>query len=63
MKLGFKRTISWYKYRPEITIQPKKKKKKKKKDCLIDPIFRNICSLFALSLWCVLHVISRNQRF
>ena len=31
MKLGFKRTISWYKYRPEITIQPKKKKKKKKK--------------------------------
>ena len=28
MKLGFKRTISWYKYRPEITIQPKSERKK-----------------------------------
>ena len=43
-KLGFKRTISWNKYRSEITAQPKNNNL----DYLIDPIFRNINRLFVL---------------
>ena len=40
-----KRTISWNKYRSEITTQPKNNNL----DYLIDPIFRNIHRLFVLS--------------
>ena len=39
MKEGFKRTVSWNKYRSEITTQPKNN----------NPAFRNINRLFALS--------------
>ena len=46
MKQGFKRTISWNKYRSEITTQPKSNNL----DYLIDPTFRNINRLFFLSL-------------
>ena len=45
IKQGFKRTISWNKYRSEITIQPKNNNL----DYLIDPAFRNINRLFVLS--------------
>ena len=45
IKLGFKRTISWNKYRSEITTQSKNNIL----DYLIDPAFRNINRLFALS--------------
>ena len=45
MKQGFKRTISWNKYRSEITTQPKNNNL----DYLIDPTFRNINRLFVLS--------------
>ena len=45
IKKGFKRTISWNKYRFEITTQPKNNNL----DYLIDPTFRNINKLFALS--------------
>ena len=44
IKQGFKRTITWNKYRSKITTQPKKNKW----DYLIDPIFRNINRLFVL---------------
>ena len=44
MKQGFKRTISWNKYRSEITTQPKNNNL----DYLIDPPFRNINRLFEL---------------
>ena len=44
IKQGFKRTISWNKYRSEITTQPKNNL-----DYLIDPAFRNINRLFVLS--------------
>ena len=44
IKQGFKRTISWNKYRSEITTQPKKKLY-----YLIDPTFKNINRLFVLS--------------
>ena len=47
IKQGFKRTISWNKYRPEITTQPKNNYLI---DYLIDPTFRNINRLFVLSL-------------
>ena len=46
IKQGFKRTISWNKYRSEITTQPKSNNL----DYLIDPTFRNINRLFALLL-------------
>ena len=46
MKQGFKRTISWNKYRSEITTQPKSNNL----DYLIDPTFRNINRLYVLSL-------------
>ena len=45
IKQEFKRTISWNKYRSEITTQPKNNNL----DYLIDPTFRNINRLFALS--------------
>ena len=45
MKQGFKRTISWNKYRAETTTQPKNNNL----DYLIDPTFRNINRLFVLS--------------
>ena len=45
IKQGFKRTISWIKYRSEITTQTKNNNL----DYLIDPPFRNINRLFVLS--------------
>ena len=45
IKQGFKRTISWDKYRSEITNQPKNNNL----DYLIDKTFRNINRLFVLS--------------
>ena len=45
IKQGFERTISWNKYRSEITRQPKNNNL----DYLIDPIFRNNNRLFVLS--------------
>ena len=45
IKKGFKRTISWNRYRSEITTQPKNNKS----NYLIDSAFRNINRLFALS--------------
>ena len=44
IKQGFKRTISWNKYRSEITTQSKNNNSR----YLIDPTFRNINRLFAL---------------
>ena len=45
IKQGFKRTISWNKYTSKITTQTKNNNL----DYLIDPTFRNISRLFALS--------------
>ena len=45
IKQGFKRTISWNKYKYEITTQPKSNIL----DYLIDPTFRNINWLLVLS--------------
>ena len=45
LKQGFRRTVSWNKYRSEITTQPKNNNL----DYMIDPTFRNIKSLFVLS--------------
>ena len=42
---GFKRTISWNKYRPEITMQLKNNNL----HYMIDPIIRNINRLFVFS--------------
>ena len=42
LRLGFKRTISWNKYRSEVTTQLKNNNL----DYLIDPTFRNINRLF-----------------
>ena len=44
-KQGFKRTISWNKYRSEITTQ----QKNNNLDYLIDPTFRSINRLFVVS--------------
>ena len=44
IKQGFKRTVSWNKYRSEITTQPKNNKL----DYMIDPTFKNINRLFVL---------------
>ena len=44
IKQGFKRTISWNKYRSEITTKPKNNNL----DYLIDPTFRNFNRLFVL---------------
>ena len=51
IKQGFKRKISWNKYRSGITPQQQKKKKKKSLDYLIDPAFRNINRLFVQKWW------------
>ena len=45
IKQGFKRTISWKKYRSEITTEAKNNNL----DYLIDPTFRNINRMFVLS--------------
>ena len=45
IKQGFKRAISWNKYKSQITTQPKNNNL----DYLIDPTFRNINRLFVLS--------------
>ena len=45
LKLGFKRTIKWNKYRSQITIQPQNNNL----NCLIDPTFTNVNRLFVLS--------------
>ena len=46
IKRGFKRTISWNKYRSEITTQPESNNL----DYMIAPTFRNINRLLVLSL-------------
>ena len=45
MKQGFKRTVSWNKYRSEITTQLKSNNL----DYMIDSTFKNIDRLFVLS--------------
>ena len=45
LKLGFKRTIKWNKYRSQITIQPQNNKL----HYLLDPTFTNVNRLFVLS--------------
>ena len=45
IKQGFKRTISWNKYRSEITTQPKNNNL----DYLINPTVRNLNRLFVFS--------------
>ena len=45
LKLGFKRTIKWNKYRLQITIQPQNNNL----NYLIDPTFTNVNRLFVLS--------------
>ena len=45
MKQGFKATISWNKYKLEITAQPKNNNV----DYMIDPTFWNIKRMFILS--------------
>ena len=45
IKQGLKITISWNKYKTEITTQPKNNKL----DYMIDPTFRNINRLFVMS--------------
>ena len=45
-KQRFKLTISWSKYRSEITTQPKNDTL----DCMVDPAFMNITRLFVFLL-------------
>ena len=45
LKLGFKRTIKWNKYRSQMTIQPKNNNL----NYLIDPTFMNVNRIFVLS--------------
>ena len=45
LKLGFKRTIKWNKYRLQMTIQPQNNNV----NYLIDPTFTNVNRLFVLS--------------
>ena len=45
LKLGFKRTIEWNKYRSEVTNQPKTNNL----NYLIDPAFNKVNRLFVLS--------------
>ena len=45
LKLGFKRTIKWKKYRLRMTIQPKNRNL----NYLVNPIFTNVNRLFVLS--------------
>ena len=44
LKLGFKRTIKWKKYKSQMTIQPQNNNL----NYLIDPIFTNVNRLFVL---------------
>ena len=44
LKLGFKRTIKWNKYRSQMTIQPKNNNL----NYLIDPTFTNVNRLYVL---------------
>ena len=45
LKLGFKRTIKWNKYRSQMTVQPQNDNL----NYLFDPIFTNVNRLFVLS--------------
>ena len=45
LKLGFKRTIKWNRYRSQMTIQPQNNNL----NYLIDPTFTNVDRLFVLS--------------
>ena len=45
LKIGFKRTIKWNKYRLQMTVQPQNSSL----DYLIDPAFPNVNRVFALS--------------
>ena len=44
LKLGFKKTIKWKKYRSQITVQPQHNNL----NYLIDPTFTNVNRLFVL---------------
>ena len=44
LKTGFKRTIKWYKYRSQMTIQPENNNL----NYLIDPTFTNVNRLIVL---------------
>ena len=55
IKKGFKRTVSWNKYRSEITTHPKNNNL----DYMIDPTFRNINRLFVLSFKLGRHYFSK----
>ena len=44
LKIGFKRTIKWNKYRSQMNVQPKNNNL----NYLIDPTFRNVNRLFIL---------------
>ena len=45
LKIGFKRTIKWNKYRSQMTVQPQNNNL----NYLIDPTFTNVNRLFVLS--------------
>ena len=45
LKTGFKRTITWNKYRSQMTTQSQNNNL----NCLIDPTFTNVNRLFVLS--------------
>ena len=45
LKTGFKRTVKWNKYMPQITVQPQNNKL----NYLIDPTFTNVNRLFVFS--------------
>ena len=47
LKLGFKRTIKWDKYRSQMTVQSNNDNL----NYLIDPTFTNVNRLFVLSFW------------
>ena len=53
LKLGFKRTIKWNKYRSQMTIQPQNNNL----NYLINPTFTNVNRLFVLSF----HRIARKN--
>ena len=55
IKQGFKRTISWNKYRSEITTKPDNDNL----DYLIDPTFRNINRLFVCHLKMVMMILQK----
>ena len=53
IKQGFKRTISWKKYRSKVTAQTKNNNL----DYMIEPTFRNINRLFVLSFKVVMMIL------